>query len=44
MNEKPFLLRILIQIWPTIRRVINDTLFFLETIIKSFIRTVSRQV
>jgi hypothetical protein len=44
MMERPFWQRVLIQVWPTIRKVINDILFLFEKIIKSFIKTLLGQV
>lgn len=44
MMERPAWQKILYEIWPTIRRVVNDTLFFFEKIIRSFIATVLKQV
>jgi hypothetical protein len=44
MKERSFWLRILIAIWPTIRRVINDSLFFLKKIIRSFINIVLDEI
>ncbi|MGA2967969.1 MAG: hypothetical protein ABSD69_02265 [Candidatus Levyibacteriota bacterium] len=44
MMERPTWQRILVQIWPTIRRIVNDILFFLERIIKSFIHTVLQEI
>jgi len=44
MRERSFWERILIGIWPTVRRLINDAWFFLERIIKSFIRIVLEEI
>jgi hypothetical protein len=44
MMQRSFWEKLLIQIWPTIRRIVNDTLFFIERIIKSFIRTVLQEI
>lgn len=44
MKERNFWLNILIQIWPTVRRVINDILFFFKRIIMSFINIVLDEI
>lgn len=44
MKERSFWLNILIQIWPSIRRAINDILFFFKKIIRSFINTVINEI
>jgi cell shape-determining protein MreC len=44
MMERNFWLRILIQIWPTIRRAINDVLSFVQRIIKAFIHIVLDEI
>jgi hypothetical protein len=44
MRERNFWLRILMQIWPTVRRIINDTLFFFKKIILSFINIVIDEI
>jgi len=44
MMERPLWQRILVQIWPTIRRVVNDVWFFFARIIRSFIRIVLEEV
>lgn len=44
MRERSFWERLLIQIWPTIRRIINDVWFFLTRIIKSFIHIVLQEI
>jgi hypothetical protein len=42
--QKSTLESILIQIWPTIRRAINDIWFFFVRIIKSFIKVVLQEL
>jgi hypothetical protein len=44
MRDRSFWERLLIGIWPTIRRIVNDSWFFLERIIKSFIRIVLEEI
>jgi hypothetical protein len=44
MMERPLWQRIAYNIWPFIRRVVNDTLFLIEKIIRGAINTIKEQI
>ncbi len=44
MKDRPYLERVLIRIWPTVRRIVNDTLFLIEKVLRSAARTVMEQI
>lgn len=44
MIERPWWQRALYNIWPTIRRIVNDILFLIEKIIRGTIKTILEQI
>ena len=44
MMERPLWQRILYNIWPTIHRIINNTLFFVIRFIKTLIKLIIQQI
>ena len=44
MRERPYWQKVLISIWPTVRRIVNGTVYFILKVFKGFLRTVREQI